>query len=123
MNADKIMKFLETRPERTKEELNKAIADYTTAIAINQKLDKAYGNRGIAYLNKREFNKAIADCTKAIALNSQFFPGMVVLGRIYMEKGEKEKAKYWYKKSLKRKDKLPDKGDRVIKWLKELESK
>ena len=53
------------------EDYDKAIADYTTAIALNPQDADAYKNRGVAYCWRRDYDKAIADYTTAIALNPQ----------------------------------------------------
>ena len=44
-----------------KGELDKAIADYNQALAINPKFALAYNNRGLAWYKKGEYDKAIAD--------------------------------------------------------------
>jgi len=49
-------------------DLDKAIADFTTAIGLDPLSVHAYGNRGWAYQRKRDNQKALADYTKAIEL-------------------------------------------------------
>ena len=46
-----------------KGEIDKAIADYTTAIKMNPEQGKVYKKRGAAYYRKGVINKAIADYT------------------------------------------------------------
>ncbi len=45
------------------------------------------------------------------------------MGIALSKKKEEKMAKYWFEQALKYKDKLPDKGERVLKWLEELEEK
>ena len=47
---------------------DEAIADYTKAIRLNPRADRAYWNRGNAHLHKREFDEGEADQKKAIEL-------------------------------------------------------
>jgi len=107
---------------KAKGELDKAIADYNQAIELNPKDAEAFNNRGIAYKAKGELDKAIADYNQAIELNPKDAEAMANLGRAYQTKKDKEKAKYWYEQALKYKAQLPDQGERVINWLKELDN-
>jgi tetratricopeptide (TPR) repeat protein len=50
-------------------EYDRAIADFTQAIALKPDFALAYSNRGNAYANKGEYDRAIADYTQAIKLN------------------------------------------------------
>ncbi len=52
-----------------KGEVDRAIADYTKAIALNPKYALAYNNRGIAYDEKGDKEQAIADYRKALEIN------------------------------------------------------
>ena len=54
------------RPRATRrDDLSRAIDDYTKAIAIDANLAEAYYNRGLVYLRKKETEKAVADLSKA----------------------------------------------------------
>ena len=53
-------------------EHDKAIKDYSEAIAIRPEDDGAYFARGIAYSRKGEHGKALADYSRAIALNPKW---------------------------------------------------
>ena len=72
--------------------LDAAIADYTKAIALDPKHDRAYNNRGIAYAEKGEYDSAIADFTQAIALNPNYEAAYNNRGVAYANKGELDKA-------------------------------
>jgi len=48
--------------------LNKAIADYTLAIALNPKISRAYFNRGIAHATIGDMVKACNDWQKAASM-------------------------------------------------------
>ena len=56
-------------PGTTKEEYDKAIADYNEAIRLDPKDAAAYDNRGNAWQAKGEYDKAIADYNEAIRLD------------------------------------------------------
>jgi tetratricopeptide (TPR) repeat protein len=54
-----------------KDEIEKAIADYTRAIEINPQYSDAYYNRGTIYGKEKGMHeKAISDFSRAIELNS-----------------------------------------------------
>ena len=55
-----------------KSEYDRAIADYTEAIALDPNDAIAYSNRGAAYKKRGEVDRAIADYTKAIALDPNY---------------------------------------------------
>ena len=48
-----------------RDDLSRAIDDYTKAIAIDANLAEAYYNRGLVHLRKKETEKAVADLSKA----------------------------------------------------------
>ena len=48
-----------------------AIAYYNGALDINPRFDKAYNNRGIAYVRKGRYDQAITDYNKALEINSR----------------------------------------------------
>jgi len=49
-------------------QLDRSIADFNAALAIDANLGEAYLNRGIAHFFRREFPQALADYSKAIDL-------------------------------------------------------
>jgi Tfp pilus assembly protein PilF len=52
-----------------KGDLDRAIADYTKAIAIDPNTAKAYTNRGISYAKKGQVDRAMADFRKALEID------------------------------------------------------
>ena len=49
---------------------DRAIADYTKAIELNPDFAKAYHRRGQTYFSRNNYDRAIADYTKATELES-----------------------------------------------------
>ena len=74
-------------------ELDKAIEDYTKAIALKPDYADAYYNRGIAYRLKGDYERAIEDYTKAIELDSHNADAYYRRSRAWLYLGEEEKAK------------------------------
>src|SRR5262245_5379233 len=52
----------------SRNEYDRAIADFTGAIKIDPKHVSAYNARGLAYASKGDYERAIADVTKAVEL-------------------------------------------------------
>ncbi len=52
-----------------KGEVDRAIADFTTAIKFNPNDAEAYNNRSTAYVYKGDYDRAIADYRKALAID------------------------------------------------------
>ena len=75
-----------------KSEYDRAIADYTEAIALDPNDAIAYSNRGVAYKKKGEVDRAIADHTTAIALDPDYAIAYFNRGVAYRKKGDKEQA-------------------------------
>ena len=69
-----------------------AIADYTTAIRLDPKLDAAFTNRGIEYARDGKPDHAVADFTAAIVLNPDSWQPRYVRGTIYFHRGLYELA-------------------------------
>jgi len=84
----------------SKGEVERAIADYNKAIALDPKFAKAYTNRGVAYRKKGESDRAIADFTKAIALNPKSAAAYYNRGYTYANKGEYDRAIADFRKAL-----------------------
>ncbi len=97
-----------------------AIRDYTKTIELDPNYTAAFYNRGIAYKNKGDYDAAIRDYTKAIELDPNDAGAMANMGIAYKKKGDKEKARIWYKKAIEKKEYLPDGGEKIRQWLKEL---
>jgi len=57
-----------------KGQYDQAISDFTKALEINPRHDKAYNNRGIAYFHEREYEKSWKDVEKAQYLGFRIDP-------------------------------------------------
>jgi tetratricopeptide (TPR) repeat protein len=56
----------------TKQDYDRAIADFDKAIELDPKYTPAYNNRGNVYRDKGDYDKAIANLNQAIALNPKY---------------------------------------------------
>ena len=74
-------------------ELDKAIKNYTKAIALKPDYAEAYYNRGIAYRLKGDYERAIADYTRTIELKPDYADAYYRRSRAWLHLGEEEKAK------------------------------
>jgi len=83
-----------------KGEYDRAIANYTKAIALDPNDAYAYNNRGLAYRKKGEHGRAITDYDKAIALNPNYFFAYYNRGNAHKKKGDKEQAIADFRKAL-----------------------
>jgi lipoprotein NlpI len=77
---------------RAKGDLDRAIVDWTTAIALDPKLAIAYNNRGLAYHDKGDLDRAIADYDKTIALDPKLAIAYNNRGLTYRAKGDLDRA-------------------------------
>src|ERR1700733_8924989 len=57
---------------RDEHDLESSIADFSKAIALNNKNAFSYQSRGMAYLDKHDYDRAGADFSKAIELSPEF---------------------------------------------------
>jgi tetratricopeptide (TPR) repeat protein len=71
---------------------DRAIADYSRAIAIDPKYTDAYYNRGIIYGNSGQWDQAIADYSRAIEINPEYAQAYENRGVIYGKTGQLDKA-------------------------------
>jgi len=71
---------------------DKSVEDFTHAISLSPKDDKAYYNRGVTYIKKGEYDKTIADYSQAISLNPKNYNAYYNRGAAYFDKGEYDKA-------------------------------
>ncbi|MCG6551435.1 MAG: tetratricopeptide repeat protein [Candidatus Magnetominusculus sp. LBB02] len=74
-------------------DINRAVADFSKAIEIDQKSDSAYYSRATAYMNMRDFDKAIADFSKCIDLNPK-------LPLVYYQRAKAYRLKAFMDKSI-----------------------
>jgi tetratricopeptide (TPR) repeat protein len=77
-----------------------SIADYTTAISLDDKYLNAYFNRGLAWYDKQEYDKAIDDYTKALSLNTYYTDAYYNRGLAWSSKLEQNKAIDDYTKAI-----------------------
>ena len=80
--------------------LEKAIANYTQAIAFAPNNTAAYNNRGATYTGQGEYEKAIADFSHALALAPNNTAAYNNRGATYDDQGEYEKAIADYDKTI-----------------------
>lgn len=75
-------------------QLDRAIADYDTAIKLDPKFHdgKLYFNRGVAYWHKGRMNLAIADFTEAIRLNPKDHFAFDWRATVYLKKVQYDRA-------------------------------
>ena len=83
-----------------KGEVDRAVADFTTAIKFNPNDARVYNNRGVAYEQKGDKEQAIADYGKGIALNPKYVEAYTNRGVAYEQKGDKEQAIADFRKAL-----------------------
>jgi lipoprotein NlpI len=69
-----------------------AIAEFSKAIELNPKFDRAYTNRGIAWMEKGEYDRAIDDYNKATELNPKQFQAHSNRGNAWRFKGDFDRA-------------------------------
>ena len=75
-----------------KGQLDQAISDYTQALEINPKYDKAYYNLGITFAKKGLLDQAISNYNQAIEINPRLAEAYNNRGVTYYFKKEYEKA-------------------------------
>lgn len=74
-------------------ELDKAIKNYTKAIALKPDYAEAYYNRGFVYRIKEDYKRAIEDYTKAIEIDPHNADAYYRRSKAWLHLGETEKAK------------------------------
>ncbi len=78
-----------------------AIADYSTAINMDPGSFVAFNNRGYAWLREKEYKKAEADFDRSISINPSFSKAYYNRSCLWIESGEYQKAIADCNKSLK----------------------
>jgi len=79
---------------------DKAIDDFTTAIALQPDLFRAYQNRGITWALIKKYDHAIDDFTKVIALRPDYGSAYHHMGHAWRDKKVYDKAIAWYNKAV-----------------------
>jgi tetratricopeptide (TPR) repeat protein len=87
---------------RGKNELRRAIADFTEAIKLDKSHDGAFDNRGMSFQALGEYDRAIADYSETIRLQPGDFRAYFNRGRTFAAKGDLERAIADYNESIKR---------------------
>ena len=75
-----------------KDDLDRAIADYSEAIRLDPKYAEAYYGRGLTYRNKGDVERAIADYSEAIRLDPKLAAAYNNRGNAYREMGDLDLA-------------------------------
>ena len=84
----------------TKNDLDRAIADYTGAILADPKYALAYRNRGYAYNRKGDFDLAIADFDRLIGLDPKDITALVERGNAWKGKRDTDRAMADYETAI-----------------------
>lgn len=77
---------------RLKGNVDRAIADYNAAIALDPKYAHAYNNRGGAYMAKGDLDRAMADLNQAIAIDPKYAEAYCNRSIAHQTKGEFDRA-------------------------------
>jgi tetratricopeptide (TPR) repeat protein len=72
--------------------IDRAIADFASAIKANPKFAGAYYNRGLARQAKADLGGAIADFTKAIQYGPEFADAYYARAQVRSTNGERDRA-------------------------------
>jgi tetratricopeptide (TPR) repeat protein len=80
--------------------VDKAIADYDQAIALDPNMTIAYGNRAAAWLRKADAGRAVADAEAAIRVKPDFVPGHQIRADALKSQGRRDDAVAEYRRVL-----------------------
>jgi tetratricopeptide (TPR) repeat protein len=75
-----------------RQDYDRAIASFTSAIALDSGSAILYYNRGLAYGRKKDYDSAIADFTQAIRISSNYSQAYYNRGYLYYRKGAYDSA-------------------------------
>lgn len=73
-------------------EADKAIADFSRVIALDDKGPRAYYYRGMSHSQKKDYSKAVEDFSKAIELKPDDGASLFARGASYLEMGKIDEA-------------------------------
>jgi tetratricopeptide (TPR) repeat protein len=73
-------------------DLDRAIADFDQAIAVDPNFAGAFFNRGLVYIQKGDLERAVADFSQVIGLDPGHAGAHALRGMVYARVGEREKA-------------------------------
>lgn len=80
------------REHRIADNLDAALTDYTTALALDPDLARAHSGRGTTYLRIGRYGEALVDFTRAIELDPQHGWALTSRGEIYRSTGRYDDA-------------------------------
>lgn len=86
-------------PKTPEELLNKAISEFRKAVEMKPDFKEAYGNLGLAYLEKKMYDEAIAQFSKVIELDPSNFLAYANKGFAARMKGDIDEAIRSYEKA------------------------
>ena len=89
------------RDSRSKGELDRAIADFSSAIELKPNYVEAYARRGRAHASMGQYDRAIADYNKAIELKPKSSMAHIRRGNVHKKKGQFDRAIADYDKAIK----------------------
>ncbi len=84
--------FLFKGQEKKASHIDKAITNYSKAIKIDPKYDKAFGNRGLAYHRQGNYEEAISDYSKVLEINPKDAKAYYNRGLAYIHQSHYEEA-------------------------------
>jgi tetratricopeptide (TPR) repeat protein len=90
-----------------REDYDRAITGYTTAIELSPEFEQYRADRGSAYLDKLDYAKAIPDFTEAIRLNPGYSTAYNARGYCYRELGDDEHALADFDKAVELRHEFP----------------
>src|ERR1700687_2120498 len=73
-------------------QIDRAIADFDQAIALNPNEPTGFNNRGVAYAEKGQYDRAIADYDEAVRLSPNFPQALSNRGVVYTGTGRYDRA-------------------------------
>jgi len=83
-----------------KGQVDKAIADYSKAIALDPTNEGIYNNRGMAYASQKKYDRAIADFETAIELNPGDNSGYYNMACLYALGNNTKEACKWLRETI-----------------------
>jgi lipoprotein NlpI len=83
-----------------KQDVDRAIADYSQAISIDPKYAVAYNNRGNMHSGKGDVGRAIADFSQAISLDPKYAMAYYNRGNSYSLNGDSDRAIADYSRAI-----------------------
>lgn len=87
-------------------EYEKAIDEYSKAIAIDSKMVQAYRGRGVTYYRKGQYEDAVLDFNRALAIDPKFADAYNNRGNVFFSKGQYDQAIVDYTKAIDRNPKI-----------------